>query len=237
MKRVYYFLLLAIAILGSSQLASAHAVWLESAPRGIPAKEHTVRVYFGEYATKEFDKTADWYSDLRDLEVSVLQPDQSHVKLSLVDKGSHLEATFIPQQNGTYFVSTSHATKELGGTMRYEFTSQVAIQVGKEAALAGSGALPYQLITSPQEYAIGDQVEVFLLKDGTALPEQDVLVMSPSGWSKHYKSDAQGKVVIETLWKGIYVVEFGHTTKVDSTWHGNPYTENWQGITTSFPVE
>ncbi len=236
-KSVCYSLLLTTAVLISHQRAEAHAIWIETAPYGAPAKAHTVRIYYGEYEVRKLENTADWYSDLRDLEVYVSQPGHEKIKLSLADKGSYLETTFVPQQKGLYFVSTSHATKELGGTMRYEFTSQVAVLVGNDPAKTLFDALPYQLYVSPQEYTKGDKITVYLTNDGQALAEQDIVVMSPSGWSKHYTSDNQGRVIVDALWEGVYVVEFGHTTQVNGTWHGNSYTENWQGITTSFLVE
>ncbi len=236
MKAIYYFLLTITGFFTGIQLTEAHAVWIESAPNGTKAKEHVVRVYYGEYEAKMFEKTADWYSDLRELEVLVLQPDQSKVKLQLTDKGEFLETTFTPDQAGTYLISTSHATKELGGTMRYEFTSQVAVKVGKGSGFK-HGTLPYQLFTAPEKYTRGSKVEISLTKDGQPLVDQDIVVMSPEGWSKTYKTDAEGKIVAEAFWKGVYVVEFGHTTDVNETWHGKPYSQNWQGLTTSFLAE
>jgi len=236
MKTISFLLLIIAGFLCSTQLAEAHAVWIESAAGGTKAKPHPVRIYYGEYEAKVYEKTADWYSDLREMEVYLLRPDQSKVKLTLTDKGEYLETTFTPDQAGVYLISASHATKDLGETTRYEFTSQVAVSVGTEAGVK-QGVLPYQLFVLPVKHSKGSKVDILLTKDGRPLAGQDIVVMSPEGWTKTYQSDAQGRISTDVLWKGVYVAEFGHSTEVKGTWHGQPYTQNWQGLTTSFEVE
>lgn len=236
MKATYYLLFFLAALLGGQQTVQAHAIWLESVATGNKGKAQQVRVYYGEYATGEIEKTADWYSDLRSLEVFLLKPDQSVEKLSLTDKGDHFEASFTPTADGNYLVYTSHPTKDLGGQMRYEFTSQIAVQVGAAADIS-AGKLPYQLLAPVKKHRTGGKVSLFLKKDGQPLADQDVLVMSSSGWSKTYKTNAQGEIIVDALWAGTYVAEYSHMEKVSGTWHGKEYTSTWQGITTSFTVK
>ncbi|MFD1768768.1 DUF4198 domain-containing protein [Sphingobacterium suaedae] len=235
MKSTYYFFLCMIALLGGQHAAQAHAIWLESDAFGTKGKAQQVRVYYGEYATGEMEKTADWYSDLRSIEVYVLKPDQSAVKLTLEDKGDYFESTFTPEADGNYLLYTTHPAKDLGGQMRYEFTSQIAVQVGGASELA-AGKLPYQLMAPVKKHRAGGQVTLVLTKDGQPVKDQDVLVMTSAGWSKTYKTDAQGQIQVEALWPGNYVAEYSHVEKVGGSWHGKEYTSAWQGLTTSFKV-
>ncbi|WP_437920073.1 DUF4198 domain-containing protein [Sphingobacterium sp. LRF_L2] len=236
MKSLYYLFLTTICLFFGQYVAQAHAIWLESSSAGTKGKEQSVRVYYGEYATAEFEKTSDWYSDLNKLEVFVLKPDQSQVKLKLEDKGEYLETAFTPDSDGIYLIFTSHPTKDLGGKMRYEFTSQIPVQVGKVKEDL-KGKLAYQLLASPKSYKSGQKIAISLTKEGTPLKDQDILIMSESGWSKTYKTDDQGVATIDAIWPGKYVAEFGHTQKVSGDWHGQTYESTWQGITTSFIVK
>lgn len=236
MKSLPYLFLIFVALFACQQKVEAHAIWLESSATGTQGKAQEVRVYYGEYATAELEKTADWYSDLRSLEVFVLAPDQSQVRLTLEDKGDYFVSTFAPSQAGVYLIYTSHPTKDLGGKTRYEFTSQIPVQVGKSVTV-GSGKLAYQLLTSPKSFKKGEKVAVSLLKDGKPLSDQDILIMSASGWSKTYKTDSQGVALVDALWSGNYVAEFGHSEEASGNWHGQEYNATWQGITTSFVVK
>ncbi|GHE33020.1 DUF4198 domain-containing protein [Sphingobacterium griseoflavum] len=236
MKSLPYLLLVFVAFLVGGQTAAAHAIWLESAPNAGKGQSHEIRVYYGEYATAELEKTTDWYSDLRSLKLFVIKPDQTQMELSLEDKDDHFIASFTPEEDGTYLVYTTHPTKDLGGKTRYEFTSQLAVQVGKSAGAAQS-KLAYQLAVDTKVFKKGDKVAIRLTKEGQGLAGQDVLLMSESGWSKTYKTDAQGIATVDVLWAGKYVAEFGHSEEATGTWHGAPYSATWQGITTSFYVK
>ncbi|QBQ41017.1 DUF4198 domain-containing protein [Sphingobacterium psychroaquaticum] len=236
MNFVKRILLLSLIVLGGNQVVNAHAVWLESNTTGIKNQSQSVRVYYGEYETGENEATKDWYSDLRELTVSIVHPDGSVSTLPLTDKGDFLEGTFVPTSDGHYAIFTSHATKDLGGDTRYEFVSQATVQVGN-AVEAGKCPLVYQLQVAPKTYKQNDTVRIQLTEHGAPLSKKDVSVMSPSGWSKTYKSDAEGFISIPTLWSGRYVVEFGNMMQQEGDWHGKTYKKNWQGLTTSFIVQ
>ncbi len=236
MKSLSYVLFVFVALILGGRTAEAHAIWLESATQASKGQAQEVRVYYGEYATAELEKTTEWYSDLRSLEVFVVKPDQSQIKLTLEDKGDYLLSSYTPEEDGVYLIYTTHPTKDLGGKTRYEFTSQLAVQVGK-STVAAQSKLPYAVKVAATAFKKGDKVAISLTKDGKPLPGQDILLMSASGWSKTYKTDAQGIATVDVLWSGKYVAEFGHSEEVSGTWHGAAYSATWQGITTSFSVK
>ncbi|SFS31412.1 DUF4198 domain-containing protein [Sphingobacterium wenxiniae] len=232
-KRVLLFLAI---VLGGNQVVTAHAVWLACDPVGNPNQPHTVRVYYGEYATGELEETKDWYSDLRELVLYWVSPNGEQQTLKLEDKGQFLEGTFVPKQEGIYQLFSNHPTKDLGGETRFEFVAQASVQIGKSVQRAGKLS-DYQLQVDPKNYTAQSKIPVSLQKDGNPIARQEILVMSEAGWSKTYKTDAQGQIQVDAIWPGRYVIEFGHAEEQEGIWNGKPYKRAWQGITTSFLVQ
>ncbi|MEJ5055539.1 DUF4198 domain-containing protein [Sphingobacterium sp. MYb382] len=232
----HILLLLSLVLLGSNQAAQAHAVWLESQPVGQKGQAHIVRVYYGEFEAGEVESIKDWYSDLNTLTLQLTAPNGSTQPLSLVDKGDYFEATFTPAVDGVYQVFTRHATKDLGGETRYEFVAQAAVQVGK-ANQKGNISLGNQLTVEPKIFKVKDKVSILLTADGKPLADKEVAVMSATGWHKNYKTDQNGRILVETTWSGRYVVEFSNMEKNGGEWYGKNYTQNWQGLTASFIVK
>ncbi|MBE8719824.1 hypothetical protein [Sphingobacterium pedocola] len=236
MKSIKHIILSLMVLLGGSQLVQAHAIWLESHPIGVKNKAHVVRVFYGEYATGEIDATKDWYSDMKELTVQLVGPNQKVQTLRLEDKGDFLEGTFLPSEDGLYHLFTSHAAKDLGGETRYEFVSQTRVKIGEGEALPMI-PLRHQLSVDAKVSSVGARVPLLLTSDGKPVVEKDILVMSSAGWSKTYKTDQEGKILIEAIWPGKYVVEYSHMEQQEGVWHEKPYKKNWQGLTTSFLVE
>lgn len=112
--------------------------------------------------------------------------------MHLTDKGAYLESSFIPVEDGIYQVFISHPAKELGGTTRYEFIAQNRIQVGKTAAYS-SIPLDTHFVFANQLLKVKDQVEIQLLRGNNPVENEEILLMSPSGWSKTYKTNNLGR--------------------------------------------
>lgn len=235
MYYVKQLLIAMIVLFGGNQIVQAHAIWIESNPVGIKNQSHTIRVYYGEYATGEIEKTKDWYSDLNQLKLNLVDS-ENKVELKLTDKGDYLEASFVPAKDGIYQIFVSHPAKELGGTTRYEFLAQSQIQVGKDA---GYAAIPLaaHFIFQNKIFKTNDVVEIQLLRGNSPVANKEVLVMSPNGWSKNYKTDSQGKIKAEAIWAGTYVIENSHMADQSGTWNDKTYNKNWQGLTASFQVK
>ncbi len=236
MKTIKRLLLSAVLTFACAQMANAHALWFEANTLGVKGADHVVKIYYGEYATKEIEKTDAWYSDLKSISVFVIHPDGNKTKLELQDKGTFMEAHFLPKSDGLYIIEGIHPSKDLGGTTLYEFGSQLAIQVGKSAA-ATQGGSQYTLRAVPGTFKKSAKVQLQLLEKGQPIAGQDITIMTPAGWSKTYKTDASGKVFAEALWAGTYVAEWGHSATKTGVWNGKDYTATWLGLTTSFLVK
>lgn len=228
-------LVLALIPLLFVQSAWAHAIWIEAAPTGTKGKQHTVRVYYGEYEHAQIEKTTEWYSDLSRLEVYLIQPDQSRTKLALADKGEYLEAQFIPGSEGTYTIYTSHIAKDLWEQKRFQFSSSVAVQVGKKQNQPKQVAA-YQLSASPGQYARNNRVDLVLTKQGSPLAGKEVAIMAPKGWVKKLTTDDKGNISFEAGYAGGYVIEFGENVEENGDWDGKPFKDTWQTVTTNIVV-
>ncbi|KUG09161.1 DUF4198 domain-containing protein [Solirubrum puertoriconensis] len=232
MKFVVLFLAVVAAYLVGLPTAAAHAVWIESAAKATKNKAHEVKIIYGDYAEGAIEPTAKWYSDLKTLEVWVVSPSQQKTKLTLTDAGTHLTASFLPEADGLYYVTTVHATKELGGTTKYEFSSVAPVLVGSAPPALAAPASPLAIVAAPKAYKAGAPVEAQVWKAGQPFKNGKVELMSPEGWVKTVKTDADGKVVFTPKLKGTYVLEASDYQEQAGEWHQKPYTHFWQGSTT-----
>jgi hypothetical protein len=230
-------LLIALATYFGHEDASAHAIWIQSDPKASKNKAHEVKVFYGEYPSGETDSTAKWYSDLKDLEVWVTSPSQRRTKLELKDLSTHLATSFIPDEDGLYYISTVHATKDLGGTTKYEFSSLVPILSGKAGMSPGPvPAASIAVVSEPKLYRDDEVIELQVRKGTEAFSQAEVLIMSPEGWIKTLKTDAHGKVSFHPQSKGRYVIEASEFKKEAGQWNDKAFTHSWKGTTTSFIV-
>lgn len=236
MKNLCVLLLVLGAYLLGSTEAKAHAIWIESNAKAIKNKAHEVNIFYGEYSSGLSDSTAKWYSDLKNLEVWVTSPGKAKTKLELKDLSTHLSSTFIPEEDGLYYISTVHATKDLGGTTKYEFSSVVPVLSGKAAASTSKPDQVLAVAVAPLAHKTNSQIDVQVWKDGQAFADGEVLIMSPDGWAKTLKSDSKGQVSFIPQLKGGYVIETSDYKKEDGEWHGKKYTHSWKGSTTHILV-
>lgn len=237
MKKLIVVLIALTAYVGAGLEANAHAIWIQSNPKASKNKAHEVKVYYGEYPEGQPDSVGKWFSDLKDLEVWVTSPSQKKTKLALEDATTHLSTSFIPDEDGVYYVSTVHTTKELGGTTKYEFSSAVPVVSGNASSASVSApASPLVIISEPKSYRTNQVIELQVKKDGEALAKGEVLIMSPEGWVKTLKTNDKGQVSFTPQWKGRYVIEASDYKKEAGQWNDKAYTHSWKGSTTSFVV-
>lgn len=79
-----------------------------------------------------------------------------------------------------------------------------------------------------------DGVSFAVFKGGKPLADGKVTMIAPEGWSKSFKSDAQGKVRIEAPWAGLYVLEVGIEEKAPGKLKDKPYASIYNAFALSF---
>lgn len=236
MKKISIFLFVLVATL-SIQRASAHAVWIQADPKANKNQAHEVKVFYGEYSANEIEPTDKWYSDLKSLELWLTSPSGQKTKLALSDASVHLASSFIPTEDGLYYLTVVHATKDLGGTTKYEFSSVTTVLSGKAASVnVPVPQVPLSVVAEPKSYNPNKEIQLQVWKAGVASAKSEVIIMSPKGWTRTLITDDKGQVRFTPDWKGRYVVEVSDSKRETGEWNGKQFTSTWKGSTTSIIV-
>lgn len=112
--------------------ASAHAVFIETALKGVKGQSHTVKVVYGEPDEHEDISKWWWYKDGMQVDLTLIKPDGSTTALTTTAQGNHLLATFVPDQEGVYHVSLARDTERReGAKTQYQINALASIQVGR----------------------------------------------------------------------------------------------------------
>jgi len=75
-----------------------------------------------------------------------------------------------------------------------------------------------------------------LLFHGNPLPDSDVTLFTSSGWNRTFKTDAAGKVTVETPWPGQAIIEVAHQEKKAGEKDGRAYEGIRHVFTLTFDV-
>lgn len=230
-------LLLIFLSVGAVEL-QAHALWIETASTAKKGHAQSVKVFYGEYATKELEEIGKWYSDVKDFTLWLTVPGKEKVKLSTVAGTNFYSASFTPDEDGIYLLTVSHEAKDLGGTTKYEFSSVAAVAVGKSNAV-DHASIPNSINVAANEaknYKVNSPVQLKAVLNGQPVANKPVSIFSPEGWSKEFTTDDNGSISFTPQWPGRYVLELSNFEKVNGEHNGQSYTAAWQGATSSFEV-
>jgi uncharacterized GH25 family protein len=237
MKNIPVLVSMLAALLTFPQFTEGHAIWIESKAQATLHQSHEVKIFYGEYPEGAADSTKKWFSDLQSLDVWVVSPTKKKTKLTLRDAATHLAGSFVPDEEGMYYVTTAHTTKELGGTTKYEFSSVAPVQTGSGAATVAAAEQQLAVIARPGIYRTGNTITVQAWNNGTPFADGEVVIMSPEGWVKTLKAGQNGSVTFTPRLKGSYVIETSDYKPEEGQWNDKKYTHSWKGATTHIVVE
>ncbi|GAB3656753.1 hypothetical protein GCM10028791_28820 [Echinicola sediminis] len=224
-----------VALLMNINAVMAHALWIETSLVGKKGKEQQVKVYYGEYEAGVVEKVGDWYSDVQDFELWLIDPDGNKTVLATQVGEDHFTASFTPESDGVYRLQIGHSAKDLGGEYLYQFNTATQVWVGKaqEADLKGAQTDLALLLSDPVKKKQQEALSFKTYFKGQPKAGVSVAVVSPEGWSKSYESDENGAVVIDTPWKGQYLIEATYTEETKGEHHGAAYNFIWRCATQS----
>lgn len=221
---LFYFILISASF--------AHALWIETEPSALLDKPHAVKIYYGEYPEKEFEKTDKWFSDVNTFVLWLIAPNGEKTQLTYSAAGDHYVASFTPNQQGTYILAISHSAKEINGGYIYQFNASAAVKVGKAATTSQEAIAANELYLQAEKDAKGKSGIIKAFYKGQPAAEIVVTVSGPTGWSKSFKTDKNGVLQFDPLWKGTYVLEGFYTTEETGTHHEKNYDHIWRCATT-----
>jgi len=238
MKNMKTILLALVAVFFAGN-SFAHALWIETTGTGKVGQAQEVKVFYGEYAENERDETAKWYSDVKELTLWLVGPDQQKVKLNTVLGANVATSTFTPEKDGQYTLLVSHHAKDLAGTTKYQFLTSTTVQVGKPAAAVNGDAISNELKVYPSTgvaYKSNKAIKLKAVHNGAVKAGAKVSVFSPAGWSQTLTAGANGELEFTPVWPGKYVVEVTDYKEGKGEHDGQAYGALWQGSTYSFDV-
>jgi len=223
-------ILSACCLLISVSSVFAHALWIETDPAGSRGKAHAIKIFYGEYAAKEFEPTDKWYSDVNTFTLWLVAPDGKKTQLTHTAAGDHYTASFTPDQDGTYAIVTGHSAKEIDSGYIYQFNASALVSVGKTEKIS-SPVSANDLYLEPVKDPKGKSGIVKAYYKGQPAAELTVVVSGPTGWSKTFKTDKNGLLEFEPLWKGTYAVEGSVTADEAGLHFEKPYEHIWRCAT------
>ncbi|CEN34389.1 DUF4198 domain-containing protein [Capnocytophaga cynodegmi] len=207
----------------------AHTVWIETETNGKLNKPHQVKVFFGEPDIPTF--TEKWFSDIKDLELLLIYPSGKKEILSKTQKESHYLASFIPSEKGIYTLSVKHLVKDVFKEMKITYQSVAFVSVGtKEVSELTLGELPLQLSFDTSAVKTNGTKIFKMLKEGNVAGKERVSITSENGWAMAYRTDSNGRIKFNPLWKGNYLLEFSWSNKEEGNHNGKSYKMNYQTI-------
>jgi uncharacterized GH25 family protein len=224
------FALLALFILAPVSTLLAHALWIETAPKGSTGKAHTVTIRYGEYSHHEYENTDKWYSDVNTFTLWLIGPDGKKEQLTYTAASDRYQASFTPAREGTYTLAVGHSAKEVNHKYVYQFNASAVVQVGKSETVAPVPSSS-ELYLQPVKNTKGKSGIVKAFYKGQPAAEIEISVSGPTGWSKTFKTDKNGVLEFELLWKGVYGIEGFYTSDETGQQGETPYEHIWRSAT------
>lgn len=226
-------LFIAAFLLCCSAQLFAHALWIQTAPKGKAGQKQAVKIIYAESGDKP-EKLGEWYSDVKDFELWLTAPDQKRTKLATVAADDHFTAEFTPDQQGVYTLSVGHTSKDLGGTTVYQFNASALVTVGKADTGNNPGANTNELnvFADPgKTNKVNSPLNLRSLFKNNGNEKLYITVASPSGWSKQISTDEKGLAEFVPLWPGTYYIEASKSWKEAGNLNGKEYKAFWRSAT------
>lgn len=194
--------------------ARAHFVWLER-----DAATGDTAAYFGE-----------WAAGLRETQ-------EGYLKLIAAPKAFATDGKdlAVTRKNDRLAIAADGVTGDLRLTNLYfpEKAKNLSLYQAKLGRTETAANARFALELVP---VAADSNSFTLLLNGAPLADADVVLFTSSGWNRTFKTDAAGKVTIETPWSGLAVIEVGHVEKKAGEHEGRAYEGIRHVFTLSFIV-
>ncbi|WP_236975322.1 hypothetical protein [Membranihabitans maritimus] len=231
------YLITTLLAFGFALHINAHALLIKTAPEGEIGREHSVEVLYEEFADGSVEEVEDWYSDVGDFTLWLINPKGEKTQLDCKESIDRYTTSFVPTIEGTYKLMVSHEAKDLGGTTKYQFNAQAIVLVSHKNIDANFDTELSIEVQSLKNKAKKD-INIRSLFQGTPNSDVQVTVFSPSGWNKVFTPDSNGNIHFKPLWKGNYIIEATHYNGSESgTHHDKEYSSVWRCTTIQIPIQ
>lgn len=222
-------LLLFVALTATSY---GHALWIETTTNGKKGVAQKVKIFFGEYGSKEIDSAAKWYSNLKDFKIILTAPNGTKQELKTKASVFHYEANFTPTQDGQYVLSVVHHVKDLYENAKIDYYALANVFVGK-AVVKNQLAEDIALSIAPTKttFALGQANPHLVKLNLEAFKNQKITVIGPDKKAETVETDANGSLNFNPKQKGAYFLEAFYEEKKSGTQGGKSYDKIWHVVT------
>ncbi|MDT0650115.1 hypothetical protein [Autumnicola edwardsiae] len=226
MKTLQLFTILFLAVAS----VQAHALYIDTNPEGVRGKRHEVKVYYSEFTDGTVENVADWYSDVVNFHLYLVQPNGNRITINTTAHRDHYSASFVPEREGPYRLQISHMAEDPGDGTAYQFNAFAQVIVGEsvQSFSLTETAPDLVLIEKAQEIKDSDKRIFRTFFKGVAKGGITATIFLPSGETREIVSNSEGILEVELPEKGIYFLEAttyheeesGHTRKAayKATW-------------------
>lgn len=223
------FILLLLTLTGN---AFAHALWIETTATGKLGQKQQVAIYYGEYAENERDSVVHWFSDVKEVKIWLVSPDNKKTQLTTTTETTRLITDFTPTLNGSYTILADHPVKDVPRTTLYQFVASATVTVGNTLPSNSTAQNTNSLsLAAAASYKANQSATVQALFKNTSSSDVTFSVVAPTGWSKSFKADANGNLTFTPIWPGEYYIEAFYTEKITGEQNGKTYDSIWRGAT------
>jgi uncharacterized GH25 family protein len=207
--------------------AKAHYIWIELDAEAKAGKPQEVRIYYGEYNEGVREVKGGRLEELQGIVAWVISPDGKQTPLAITTEAKYFKTSFTPTLEGKYVVVAINTVRDvvdwsksdIGIVRPVYYTSRAVVVGATETAVANLPAQAEVLITPAAQ---GKNTFNVLFR-GKPLANAKIFFHAPNEWSKELKTDADGAVTFDPLWKGQYIVECIYPEKVPGNFQGKAY--------------
>lgn len=230
MKTKISLLLLLIAFSVSS--AFAHALWIETSSTGKKGQAQEVKVFFGEYESKEPDSAKKWFSNLKEFSLVLTAPNGTTKVLTATPDVLFFKTSFTPDQDGTYKLSIVHEVADVYEHAKIEYYAFADVAVGNaknNLSFPSNAALTIR----PEKASLkaGETTTHELVYNKAPFAKQKVSIINPDWTKQEAETDAAGKYTFKAAQKGNYFLEAFTEDKTPGTLHDKSYDKVWHLVT------
>lgn len=216
--------LLAAALLLPGFL-SAHYIWIER-------KGAAARVYYGEIQDGEREKSPGKLDKIRGLRM--FAADKSGQSQEV--KNAKTAEYFTAGCGKAEFVLAHSLEVPVTDMKKYNWGMVKPMYYARHGAR--TAASPAKAVHALDILPVAGSENAFqVFFNGAPLNGEKLMVYAPNTWAKEYKTDAEGKVKLETPWAGQYVLEVIHTEKTPGQFEGKDYASVRHRATYTFIKE
>lgn len=222
--------------------ASAHYLWVETAPVAQLNEAHIVKVKYGEYTYGAIETVGnDAFNSVKNFKLWLVSPSGKKTELKTTPEQNFYKASFIPTEEGSYTLALDNNDIQVLDYTEYDFGifkpqyhAKARVTVGGNAeSIAITNREGIEIINlSDKISSHNSEVKLKVLFQGEILEEQEVVIYVSDRWSKKMITDEKGEISFKLPWNNtLYTVETTFNENIPGTYNGDDYDFIWHCAT------